>query len=93
MSVVKTSGTKSGFRLEATVAEKLHEVFDKTNPEMSSRRRADTAQVVINTLSELSPWELEQFKDVMLDYITLTEQSRIEVLSRLCGKMTTLEIG
>lgn len=93
MSVVNTSGTRSGFRLEATVAEKLHEVFGKTNPEMTSRRRADAAQIAINTLSGLSPWELEQFKDAMLDYITLTEESKREVLSRLCGKMTTLETG
>lgn len=93
MSADKVSGTRSGFRLEATVAEKLHDVFGKTNPEMTSRMRADAAQVAINTLSSLSPWELEQFKEAMLDYVTLTEESRIEVLSRLCGIMTTLEIG
>ena len=77
----------------ATIAEKLHDTIEKGLPDRASRIKADTAMVVINTLARLSPRELAQFHDAMVDYIALDEQGRTEALSRLSVKITEVKIG
>lgn len=85
--------SKNNFVLVATIAEKLHEAIANGLPDRTSRIKADTAMVVINTLARLSPYELAMFNKAMVDYITLDEQNKIEALSRLCVKITEIKIG
>lgn len=55
---------------------------------MTSREKGETATVVISTLGKMSPYELKDFYTAMLDFVTLTEQAKIEVQSSLRGKLT-----
>ncbi|HBB44253.1 MAG: hypothetical protein UW27_C0004G0041 [Parcubacteria group bacterium GW2011_GWA1_44_13] len=84
---------KSNFLLETVVAEKLYEELFPALPDVSSRRKADTAQVVINTLARMSIRDLADFNNAMVDYISLPKQSKEAVLQRLCVKITELKVG
>lgn len=81
------------FGLEMAVAERLYESIHVALPKISMREKAEIAQTVINTLSMLPPYELANFHNAMVDYITLPKQSKIEVLSILRRKVTEVRIG
>mgnify|MGYP001612238195 CR=1 FL=1 len=83
----------NNFALADAVAERLHEAIEKGLPDMSSRRKADSAMVVINTLARLSIRDLAIFNEAMVDYITLPKDMQEEALSRLCVKITEFKIG
>lgn len=84
---------KSGFALETTVAEKLYEAIEKALPKVSPRDKAEVAQIVINTLARLSISDLAKFNNGMVDYITLSDRSKQDVLSMICVKVTEFKIG
>ncbi|OIP65553.1 MAG: hypothetical protein COV32_00705 [Candidatus Yonathbacteria bacterium CG10_big_fil_rev_8_21_14_0_10_43_136] len=84
---------KSNSALEVIVAEKLYNELHGALPDMSSRRRADIALMVINTLSRMSVIDLLNFNNSMVNYITLPNLSQQSILLRLNSMFTDLKVG
>ena len=82
----------TNFALEAAVAEKLHKELSPAlhHLDLTSRVQADTALIVINTLSKMPVRDLANFNNAMVDYITLPRESKEAALSRICVMLTEL---
>lgn len=88
--------TKTGFALEEVIAQRLYDALNEALPKLRARDKAEIALTILkmlNTLSILPVSKLADFNNAMVDYITLPNDKKENVRSRLCVKITEMKFG